>query len=334
MPITNSKMRGGQLNIAYFGSPDFSANLLQLLLDNEKRLSIKIRLIFTQPDRPAGRKLVLHPTPVKQLAIAYSIPTFDQLFKADYESVKHQLKESKIDLAILFAFNEIVPDNILTIPPYGFWNIHPSLLPKYRGPSPIAYPIVLGDQETGATLMQMNAKMDTGDIIEQESFAIGDTDTQQTLIARSVDCGFRLLARCIPKIDTVERHPQDDSLATYTRKLTRGDGYIPFDILAKLISGQTVGDRFIPIVSEYCSRYPTYTPPQYTTPNNLYALWRGLYPWPGVWTLIPTKDGQRRLKIVKMQSVDGNPVVTQVQVEGKNSVSLKEFQESYPVVLA
>lgn len=334
MPITNSKMRGGPLNIAYFGSPDFSASLLRRLLDDEKALGLKIKIIFTQPDRPAGRRLTLHSTPVKQLTLERSIPVFDQPFKTNHEIVIRLLKEHDVDLAILFAFNDIIPRQILDTPLYGFWNIHPSLLPKYRGPSPVVYPIILGDQETGVTLMQMNAKMDAGNIIEQESFATSDTDTQQTLIARSEDCGFRLLARCIRNIDTVEYHPQDDSLATYTRKLNRGDGFIPLESIHKMVHGLTVDIQVFRPIYQYCTKNLSYTPPQYATSRSLYALWRGLHPWPGVWTLIPTKDGERRLKIVGMQSIDGNPEVTQVQMEGKNIVSLKEFQASYPGILA
>ncbi len=327
-------MRKAPLNIAYFGSPDFSATLLRLLLENEERLGIKIRLVFTQPDRPAGRKLVLHPTPVKQLALKWSIPVFDQPFKTNHEKVIHELRESAIDLAVLFAFNEIIPDQILSVPPHGFWNIHPSLLPKYRGPSPTVYPIILGDRETGVTLMQMDAKMDTGNVIGQTSFAIEDTDTHPSLIGIALAHGFDLITKYISEVETVKRMRQDNSQATYTRKLNRNDGFIPLDSLQKLMGGYTVDIRVLGPIYEYYDKNPSYTPPQYATPSDLYALWRALHPWPGVWTLIPKNGGEKRLKIVEIQLMDGKPMVTQVQIEGKNTVSLKEFQESYPGVLA
>ena len=125
-----------KLKTAYFGTPTFSARLLRQLLDDSS-LPIAIKLVVTRPDKPVGRKQIRTPSPVKRLAMERGI------------EVEHTIKNTKsrivdFDLAILFAYGRIIPKDLLEIPTLGFWNIHPSLLPLYRGPSPIAYPLLLG----------------------------------------------------------------------------------------------------------------------------------------------------------------------------------------------
>lgn len=328
--MNNSNQRKQKLKIAYFGSPNFSASLLQLLLDDADNLSIEIKFVVTQPDRPAGRKLVHKPTPVKSLAQQARLAVFDQPLKTNFSVISEIMVEKKIDLAILFAFNEIIPLELLAKPRYGFWNVHPSLLPRYRGPSPIAYPLILGDKTTGVTLMQMDTKMDTGDVIGQMQFPIEVNDTHQTILDKTPHLAFNLIKQHLEFLGQETCAKQDNIEATYTRKLRREDGYISILALKQLLQNKTVALDTIPLIQEYFDKHPSYTPPEYMSIVHLYQLWQGLYPWPGIWTTIQTRDGEKRLKIVEMRVVDGTPTITQVQWEGRNAVSLKQLQENYP----
>lgn len=322
------------LKIAYFGSPNFSASFLKLLLEQAKELNIVIKVVFTQPNRPAGRKLLWQPTPVKTVGQEASILVYDKSLIENLSEMRGLLEKQEIDLAVLFAFNEIIPDELLKIPKYGFWNIHPSLLPKYRGPSPVSYPLFLGEKTTGVTLMQMDKTMDTGDIVGQVEFPLEETDTQQTILHKVPGLAMRLVKEHLPKLGSETYTKQDDKLATYTRKLKRKDGYIELVVLQELLRQERLNISALPLVSEFCSKNTSHTPPEYITLPNLFQLWKGLYPWPGVWTLVQTQEGERRLKIVKMHIAGDKPTITQVQMEGRNIVSLKEFQESYPGILA
>jgi methionyl-tRNA formyltransferase len=331
--IANSSQSTTPLKIAYFGSPNFSAAFLTLLREHAKQLNITIDVVFTQPNRPAGRKLLWQPTPVKKACQEASIPVYDKPLKENLAEIIELLKKHQIDLAVLFAFNEIIPDALLHVPKYGFWNIHPSLLPKYRGPSPVSYPLLLGDTTTGVTLMQMDTKMDTGDIVGQVEFPFEENDTQSTVLNKIPSYAIDLVRKHVQQLGQEAYTKQDESQATYTRKLKREDGYVELSVLQKLLHQERLSVRTLPIISEYYGKNPSYTPPEYITQNNLFQLWKGLHPWPGVWTLMQTAEGEKRLKIIGMQIVDGKPAITQVQMEGRNVVSLKEFQASDPGIL-
>lgn len=318
------------LKIAYFGSPNFSAAFLTLLQEHAQELNITIEIVFTQPNRPAGRKLMWQPTPVKKASQEASIVVYDKPLKENSVEVQELFDAHTIDLAILFAYNEIIPSDLLKTPKFGFWNIHPSLLPRYRGSSPVSYPLFLGEKSTGVTLMQMDTKMDTGDIIGQIEFALEESDTQQTVLNKVPSLALDLMKEHLPKLGSETYAKQVEKLATYTRKLKREDGYIELSALQQLLRQELLSLSALPLVAEYYSKNPSYTPPEYITMLSLFHLWQGLHPWPGVWTTIQTRDGEKRLKIVEMRVVDGTPTITQIQWEGRNAVSLKQLQENYP----
>ncbi|MCX7881582.1 MAG: methionyl-tRNA formyltransferase, partial [Patescibacteria group bacterium] len=181
-------MKNQKLTLAYFGSPSFSALLLEnLLFDYSINRIIEIKFVVTQPDQPVGRKQILTPTPVKQIAEKYRIPIYyseNSKFKAPNSKQKNKilnpndqnckaienwkLKIENLDLCLVYAHSMIIPKDWLNLPRLGFWCVHPSLLPKYRGPSPIAYPLIFGDKKTGVTIFQMDEKIDHGPIIAQE----------------------------------------------------------------------------------------------------------------------------------------------------------------------
>lgn len=321
------------LTIAYFGSPNFSAAFLTLLQEHAQELNILIEIVFTQPNRPAGRKLLWQPTPVKKASQEASILIYDKPLKDNFAEVQKLFETHAIDLAILFAYNEIIPGDLLKTPKFGFWNIHPSLLPRYRGSSPISYPFILGEKSSGVTLMQMDDTMDTGDIIGQVEFPLEETDTQQTMLNKVPGLAMSMVREHLPKLGTETYIKQDDKLATYTRKLKREDGFIAISVLQQIVRREELSISAFPLVSEFCNKNASYTPPEYIDIESLYHLWQGLHPWPGVWTTVQTTEGEKRLKIIEMHITNGDPLITQVQMEGRNVISLKEFQTSYPGIL-
>ena len=188
------------MKIAYFGTPSFSAALLEkLILDTS--LGIKVSLVVTQPDRPTGRKMLMTPSPVKTVAQKYGIEVVDSIEKLQVASYK--LREVDLSLVYAFGFKRLIPLDLLRAPKIqfdigggntsGFVNIHPSLLPLYRGASPIAYPILMGENKTGVTLFVMDEKMDHGPIISQEEMPITLTDVRTDMEKKLSDLGFEML---------------------------------------------------------------------------------------------------------------------------------------------
>ena len=245
-----------KLSISFFGAPDFAARVLKKIITD---LSDKVTVnsVFTQPDRPAGRKQILTPTPVKLLAQKHNIPVF-----FDFQpTTKHQpLKD--IDLVLLYAYGSLLPADILKIPRWGFWNIHPSLLPQYRGTSPIVYSLLMGDTKTGVSLMEMDERMDHGPIIDQTEYAIQPTDMQETLKKRLSDIGYELFKKNVQLLldGALQKKEQDHKNRTFTRLLTKQDGYIPFPIVQKILKGEALTNAEIPsIIAEYNKKYPPLT---------------------------------------------------------------------------
>jgi len=331
--MTYSLQNRNPLKIAYFGSPNFSAAFLSLLQKHARELNIIIEVVFTQPNRPAGRKLLWQPTPVKKTSQESSIIVFDKPLQENLAEVRELFQTHAIDLAILFAFNEIIPGELLKKPKYGFWNIHPSLLPKFRGSSPVSYPLILGEKSSGVTLMQMDDTMDTGDIIGQIEFPVEKSDTQQTILNKVPGLAMSMVREHLPKLGIESYIKQDNKLATYTRKLKREDGHIAISVLQQLLHEEKLSVNALPLVFEFYNKNTLYTPPEYINIQDLYRLWQGLHPWPGVWSTVQTPEGEKRLKIIEMQITNGDPRITQAQMEGRNVVPLKEFQASYPGIL-
>ncbi|MBP6044831.1 hypothetical protein KBC14_02280 [Candidatus Woesebacteria bacterium] len=281
-----------KLKIVYFGTPDFSAELLRKLVE-DKNLPIEIIGVVTQPDKKVGRKQILTPSPVKKVAGEYKLALNPDLKSAD--------------LALLFAYGEILPSEMLTLPRYGFWNVHPSLLPLYRGSSPVATPLLNGDIETGVTIIKMDNLLDHGPIISQKKSYIFPLQRRDQLTERLVETSFEMLGELFGKyagnMDAVELREQDHSKATFTKKLTKQDGNIDIRNLKLEIRNSS---------------------------KKLFNLFRGLYPWPGIWTLLPDK---KRLKITKIHWEDEKIVIKKIQLEGKNEMDYVTFCRAYPNVL-
>jgi methionyl-tRNA formyltransferase len=212
--------------IVFMGTPEFAVPSLDILIRND----YSIVSVITQPDRPKGRGRVLVPSPVKSLAEQHKLPVLQP------ERVKNQefvdsLKYLSPDLVVVSAYGQILPKMIIEIPKMGCINVHPSLLPKYRGAAPMNWTLIKGETQTGVTIMLMDEGMDTGDILTQEETAIGPEETFGELHDRLAVKGAELLLKTIEMIEsgTVRRTPQDPSHATYAPRLNKEDGLIRWD---------------------------------------------------------------------------------------------------------
>ena len=206
------------------GTPDFAAASLKKLLDEK----FDVVGVFTQPDKPKGRKMELTYSPVKELALANSLPVYQPEKMRDgtaYEIIKNLAP----DILVVVAYGRILPDDILALPKYGAINVHGSLLPKYRGSAPIQWAVLNGDKVTGVTTMHLASEMDTGDIIYTAETEIGEYETSGELFDRLMVIGAGLLVKTLRDIEngTAPRTPQNHSEASYVKMLDKS--YSPID---------------------------------------------------------------------------------------------------------
>lgn len=303
--------------VIFFGTHQFATTILEGLINNHL---FSIELVITQPDRPAGRDQKLQSSPVKQLAEQYRIPIAQpetlkdfsylpakglspRLWQAgqttDYgQSQKSEVRSQKSEVNIVAQYGLIIPPNILNAPAFGTVNVHTSLLPKYRGASPIQSALINGETKTGVTIMLMDEGLDTGPILLQKEIAIEQDDTYETLEKKLASLGLHALMEAVPQYveGKLKSTPQDDSKATTCRKLSRDDGKIDWNKSAQ----------------------------------EIYNLYRGLTPWPGVWTNFDAK----RLKLLNIKPANKTIKAGQVMVEngkiyvgcGKGAVEILELQ--------
>lgn len=211
------------LRVVFMGTPEFSVPVLKMLIEETN-----VVLVVSQPDALVGRKQVLTPSPVKQVALDNNIPVLTpEKLRKEYEAVLNY----KPDIIITCAYGQIVPKIVLDYPSYGCINVHASLLPKYRGASPIQKVLYNGEEETGVTIMYMDETLDTGNIINAEAIQITDDDNFGTLSDKLSELGANLLRRTLPKIQEGENFdiPQDNLEATYYGLLSREDEKIDFN---------------------------------------------------------------------------------------------------------
>ncbi|CAM3352629.1 methionyl-tRNA formyltransferase [Marinicrinis lubricantis] len=232
-------------NILFMGTPDFAVPCLEALLHE----GYSIKAVVTQPDRPKGRKKVLTPPPVKEVALKHGLPVLQP------EKVKHALDEIAAlepDLIVTAAYGQILPKALLDLPRLGAINVHASLLPKYRGAAPIQYAIMNGDSVTGVTIMYMEEGLDTGDMISKVEIPIGREDDAGTMFDVLSHAGAKLLMDTLPGLlsGSLQAEPQNDEEATYAKTIKREDERIDWT----------------------------------RTSNEIYNHVRALSPWPGAFT--------------------------------------------------
>ena len=210
------------LKVVFMGTPEFSVPTLEMLIENCDVIGV-----VTQEDKEVGRKKELTPSPVKKCALEHNIKVFTpHKIREEYEEILNLSP----DIIITCAYGQIVPKIILDFPFYGCINIHGSILPDYRGASPIQTAIMNGDTETGITIMYMDEQMDTGNIINMDKIDIDDKDTYGTLSDKLSIVGRDLLLKTLPRIikDDNWNIKQDDEAATYTKKITREQERLDF----------------------------------------------------------------------------------------------------------
>ncbi len=243
------------------GTPELARVSLEALLAFP---DVQVIGAVTQPDRPKGRDLKLTPSPVKELALGSNLPVL-QPDRARNEQFVQQLRQLEPDLIVVAAFGQILPQTILDLPRFGCINVHTSLLPKYRGAAPIQWAILNGETETGVTIMKMDAGMDTGAILTQETTPIRENDNAQALHDRLATIGAELLARTIPDYiaGKITPRPQPIDGVSYAAKIKKQDGQIDWTQPARAIWNRV----------------------------------RGLVPWPGAFTHVSADTKPYLLKV-------------------------------------
>jgi len=295
------------MNIIFFGSTSDSVIVLEKLLScHLPSVTCHLSCIVTQPPAPIGRKQIVTPTPVEIWAKDHHIPVCSFLTSQDKpwlykneEEVVNTLSTFKPDLLVSACYGQKIPKQTITETTHGGLNIHPSVLPRWRGADPVPWTILTDDKQAGVTVVTITDTFDQGKIIAQKKINITDTDVPDLLRTKLFHEGADLLAASLPDYVSGKNKGNDQKpeLATYARKLTRQDGFIPWKILQHAIDEYSIchcedpdatsGDEAIPIIKTAASH-------QITSDNdNLsYFIWimrmiRALHPWPGVWSEIP-----------------------------------------------
>ncbi|MBE0479581.1 MAG: methionyl-tRNA formyltransferase [Dehalococcoidia bacterium] len=226
-------MQESRVRVVFMGTPEFSVPSLEGLVHD----GYEIAAVYTQPDRPAGRSREVVLSPVKKAALEHGIPVYQPARLRDPEEMQ-SLAGLEPEVIVVAAFGQILPRSVLDIPRYGCLNVHPSLLPRYRGATPVPAAILNGDRETGVTIMLMDAGLDTGPVLSQIVVDILPDDTTGTLSERLAQAGARLLTETLPLwIDgSLKPNAQDDSKATVTASIKKEDGEIDWSMPAGVIS--------------------------------------------------------------------------------------------------
>jgi methionyl-tRNA formyltransferase len=221
-------------NIVFMGSPDFALPSLNALHQN-----FNVSAVVTQPDRQAGRGKTLTPPPVKKLALELGIEVYQPSSLRSEESFE-RLQSYQPDVIVVAAFGQILKKNVLELPPHGCVNVHASLLPRWRGASPINAAILHGDRETGVTLMQMDVGLDTGPMIASRPIDIPEDAHAGQISDQLAALGGKMLVEFLPQYlsGEIPSLPQDDSLATYAPMLKKSDGKLDFEQSAEQLARQ------------------------------------------------------------------------------------------------
>jgi len=315
------------LNLVFFGTSNFAIPILEDLIKHHYSPT----LIVTQPDKPFGRKKITTPPPIKSWAINFNLKITQAPNLSNNQEFLQQFKELNPDICIVAAYGKIIPQEYLKIPRFGFLNIHPSILPKYRGPTPIQTAILNGDKESGVTIILMDEKMDHGPIIKSKKANISNLNYKEAE-EKLAKLGSELLIEVLPKWirGEIKSKEQNHSKATFTKKFTWQDGKINWENWSQQIDLQI----------------------------------KALNPEPGTWSFIKFKkrgseDEFHQKRIIKILSGEvfkskraNNPKIGEVillenksvaikcgkdflkpkivQLEGKKILTIKEFLNGYP----
>ena len=218
------------MKIIYMGTPDFAVEALEALASSRH----EVTAVFTQPDKPKGRGKAMQFTPVKEVALRENIPVYQPKKVRDPEVIQ-KIRELAPDVLVVVAFGQIIPQEILDIAPYGCINVHGSLLPKYRGAAPIQWAVIDGEKESGVTTMQMDAGLDTGDMLLKTVVPLDEKETGGSLFDKLSKAGADLLLKTLDALEngTVTPQKQGESPTAYAKMLTKDMGAIDWNRPAK-----------------------------------------------------------------------------------------------------
>lgn len=307
------------MRIIFMGTPDFSVPTLEALIHSRHHLIG----VVTQPDRPKGRGKEIHMSPVKETALKYDIPVYQPLRARD-EAFVGEMRALKPDAIVVIAFGQILPKELIELPRYGCVNIHASLLPKYRGASPIQWAVINGDDETGITTMMMDVEMDTGDILEKTVVKLDENETGGSLFSRlSLLCGDRILSTLdgLEK-GSIARKPQDHEQATYVKKISKEMGDIDWAADAASI------ERLVRGLNPWPSAYTRWN-------GKLLKIWEARVLPDGASKAGRPKDSgtvvEARGDSLKVQTGNGVLEILSLQLEGKKRMDTSSFLRGYPI---
>ena len=304
------------MKFVFMGTPDFSVGIFEELID----LGHKCVMAVTQPDRPKGRGHEVQFPPVKEAALKRNVPVMQPANISDSVCVE-DLKALGADVFVVAAFGQLLSKEVLDIPKYGCINIHASLLPKYRGASPIQWAVINGDEVSGVTAMLMNEGLDSGDIIMKREVTLDPEETGGSLFDRLAKEGAILAGKTLTAIENGQAHfeKQDDALATYTKKIDKSLGRIDWRAPAVAI------ERLI----------------------------RGLNPWPSAYTKLGNKtlklwkasvyEGESEAEAGRVIYVDKKTLriqcgkdaldIERLQLEGKKAMDIDAFLRGYNIAV-
>ncbi|MBG9788213.1 methionyl-tRNA formyltransferase [Brevibacillus laterosporus] len=296
--------------ILFMGTPDFSTQSLQALITN----GYQVVGVVTQPDRPVGRKRVLTPPPVKELALRYGLPVYQPEKIRESEAVQNVLDATRPDLIVTAAYGQILPTSLLEAPKHGCINIHASLLPKYRGGAPIHASIINGEKETGVTIMYMVQALDAGDMISKVIVPIEECDTAASMFEKLATAGADLLIDTLPKLlnGEITPEPQNHEEATFAPNIKRESERLDWNKSAQEIYNQVRGMNSWPVAFT-------------TFEEKVWKIWwaevvelAGQLATPG--TIIDrTEDG------LIIACGAGSIILKEIQPEGKKRMSVYDF---------
>jgi methionyl-tRNA formyltransferase len=302
-----------RLRVIFMGTPAFAVPVLDALVE----AGCDVAGVYTQPDRESGRGRRLTETPVKIAALRHGLPVFQPASLRHDEAARQRLYELHADLIVVAAYGLFLPREVFESPRYETLNIHPSLLPMYRGASPVSTAILNGDEYTGVTIMKIAEAMDAGDIVAQVEVPIDPDETTDVLTDRLFRIGAMLLTEILPAWigGEITPYPQDESLATETRRLTREDGLIDWNQPAEQIARQVRAYHPWPgTFTHWQGKMLKVLPPAQTADDRFAEP-------PG--TVVSVGDG---LAVV---TGDGALLLEAVQMEGRRASSIGDFAQGY-----
>ena len=302
------------MKIVFMGTPNYSASILENLISSGN----DVVGVFTKPDKPHGRNKKILSPPVKQIALEHNIPLFQPITFKNNEALINSLIQLDAEIGIVVAYGLILPNSVLASFPLGCLNIHPSLLPKYRGPSPVATSILNGDKTTGITIIKLNSGIDSGPILKQKEVSIIENENCGDLTTRLFNISSDLMINVIKNLEakTIISQKQSEQEATYTKKLTKSDGLIDWHLSSIQISNMI----------------------------------RAYHPWPGAYTYLNNK----KMKIIESQVLSDDYIegttpgevlvdkqvlistgegilkIIKVQPEGKSIMNATDFSNGNP----